>query len=73
MLYRIYQCPVLVIPAVYTGGMPWYVPYRTHGRFFPYSVDHKKDWGQTSTGCSQCDEFMYIHSRFSLSVENGVG
>ena len=24
------KCPVPVIPAVYTGGMPRYVPYRTH-------------------------------------------
>ena len=24
------KCPVPVIPAVYTGSMPRYVPYRTH-------------------------------------------
>ena len=24
------KCPAPVLPAVCTGGMPWYVPYRTH-------------------------------------------
>ena len=34
------KCPVPVIPAVYTGGMPRYVPYRTHpwNGLFPYAA-----------------------------------
>ena len=30
VVLKLPKCPVPVIPAVYTGGMPRYVPYRTH-------------------------------------------
>ena len=28
------KCPVPVIPAVYTGGIPRHIPYRTHHSFY---------------------------------------
>ena len=34
------KCPVPVIPAVYTGGMPRYIPYRTHPCKFQAQHSH---------------------------------
>ena len=49
------KCPVAVVPAIYTGGMPRYVPYRTHPSLYavqkvPFGLPTKKLGKLTKSG-----------------------
>ena len=68
------KCPVPVIPAVYTGGMPRYVPYRTHPwnlidllRLFPERARLAPPWPLASSHLNTASVYYLLDlSSFSL-------
>ena len=60
------QCPVPVIPAAYTGGMPRYAPYRTHPLTF-HTQSYRK-----GTNCVRGTHhalFVFeLHTKYNMCV-----